>query len=55
MEASNVEKLAPPMHDVEWNVSYGSRASAVLSAHSEEDNSENSSDDSDSDEDWAFM
>jgi hypothetical protein len=43
------------MHDVEWNVSYESRTSAALSADSEEDNSDRSSDVSDSDEDWAFM
>lgn len=56
--SANIEKLAPPLHDVEWNTSYGSRASVVLSADSEEDNSDHSddSDDSDlSDDDWAFM
>ncbi|KAJ8673725.1 hypothetical protein QAD02_004987, partial [Eretmocerus hayati] len=52
---TNIEKLAPPMHDVEWNVSYESRASVVMSADSEEDNSDHSEDESDSDEEWAFI
>lgn len=49
-----IERLAPPMHDVEWNISYQSRASAALSAGSDGE-SEDSSSDSDSDEDWAFL
>lgn len=51
---ADIEKLAPPIHDVEWNVSYESRASVGLTADSEEDDSEDD-DSSDSDEDWAFM
>ncbi|XP_012285402.1 eIF-2-alpha kinase GCN2 [Orussus abietinus] len=54
LESGDIERLAPPVHDVEWNISYESRASAVLSADSEEDNSDGSSD-TDSDEDWAFI
>lgn len=51
---ADIEKLAPPIHDVEWNVSYESRASVGLTADSEEDDSEDD-DSSDSDEDWAFI
>ncbi|XP_012255300.2 eIF-2-alpha kinase GCN2 [Athalia rosae] len=50
LASEEIERLAPPMHDVEWNISYQSKASAVLSADSED-----SSSDSDSDEDWAFL
>ncbi|XP_031785554.1 eIF-2-alpha kinase GCN2 [Nasonia vitripennis] len=53
--SENVEKLAPPLHDVEWNASYGSRASVALSADSEEDNSDHSDDSDLSDDDWAFI
>ncbi|XP_015584813.1 eIF-2-alpha kinase GCN2 [Cephus cinctus] len=52
--SEDIERLAPAVHDVEWNISYESRASAVMSSDSEEDNSVSSSD-SDSDEDWAFL
>lgn len=55
MDAEDVERLAPPVHDVEWNVSYESRTSAAQSADSEEDSSDDSSSGSDSDEDWAFL
>ncbi|XP_043271459.1 eIF-2-alpha kinase GCN2 [Venturia canescens] len=52
---ADIENLAPPMHDVEWSISYESRASAAQSANSEEDTSDESSTSSDSDEDWAFL
>ncbi|XP_023245579.1 eIF-2-alpha kinase GCN2 [Copidosoma floridanum] len=51
--SENIEKLAPPMHEVEWNVSYNSRAS-VAADDSEEDNSDQCDDDSDSDIDWKY-
>lgn len=50
----DIEKLAPPMQEVEWNVSYKSRTNATLSADSDDDNSDRSSD-SDSDEDCSFL
>ncbi|XP_012147021.2 eukaryotic translation initiation factor 2 alpha kinase Gcn2 isoform X1 [Megachile rotundata] len=50
----DIEKLAPPMQEVEWNVSYKSRTNTALSADSDDDNSDASSD-SDSDEDCAFL
>lgn len=50
----NIEKLAPAIQDVEWNISYKSRVSTVVSEDSEEDNRESSSD-SESDEEWSFM
>ncbi|XP_029040075.2 eIF-2-alpha kinase GCN2 isoform X2 [Osmia bicornis bicornis] len=50
----DIEKLAPPMQEVEWNVSYKSRTNATLSADSDDDNSDASSD-SDSDEDCSFL
>ncbi|XP_046628055.1 eIF-2-alpha kinase GCN2 [Neodiprion virginianus] len=53
MESNDIERLAPPLHDVEWNISYQSRASGVLSGDSDAE-SEDSSSDSD-DEDWAFL
>lgn len=45
------------MREVEWNISYESRASAAVSVNGgEQNNSEHSSDESDSDdEDWAFL
>ncbi|XP_043791915.1 eIF-2-alpha kinase GCN2 isoform X2 [Apis laboriosa] len=50
----DIEKLAPPLHEVEWNVSYKSRTNTTLPADSDEDNSDASSD-TDSDEDCAFL
>ncbi|XP_071876601.1 eukaryotic translation initiation factor 2 alpha kinase Gcn2 isoform X2 [Bombus fervidus] len=50
----DIEKLAPPIHEVEWNVSYKSRTNTTLPADSDEDNSDASSD-TDSDEDCAFL
>ncbi|XP_068966649.1 eIF-2-alpha kinase GCN2 isoform X3 [Bombus flavifrons] len=50
----DIEKLAPPIHEVEWNVSYRSRTNTTLPADSDEDNSDASSD-TDSDEDCAFL
>ncbi|XP_076234696.1 eukaryotic translation initiation factor 2 alpha kinase Gcn2 [Calliopsis andreniformis] len=49
----DIEKLAPPLKDVEWNVSYKSRTNTVP-PDSDEDNSDASSD-TDSDEDCAFL
>lgn len=51
---AEIEKLAPPIHDVEWNIAYESRTSAKLTDDSEEDDSDDD-DSNDSDEDWAFM
>ncbi|XP_078042063.1 eukaryotic translation initiation factor 2 alpha kinase Gcn2 isoform X2 [Augochlora pura] len=50
----DIEKLAPPLQDVEWNVSYKSRTNTTLPPDSDEDNSDASSD-TDSDEDCAFL
>lgn len=50
----DIEKLAPPLHEVEWNISYKSRTNTTLPADSDEDNSDASSD-TDSDEDCAFL
>ncbi|KAG7210245.1 hypothetical protein KM043_011793 [Ampulex compressa] len=51
--SEDVERLAPPLRDVEWNISYESRASAALSGDSE-DNTD-ASIDTDSDDDCAFL
>ncbi|XP_031826312.2 eukaryotic translation initiation factor 2 alpha kinase Gcn2 isoform X1 [Nomia melanderi] len=50
----DIEKLAPPLQDVEWNISYKSRTNTTLPQDSDEDNSDASSD-TDSDEDCAFL
>ncbi|XP_051161013.1 eIF-2-alpha kinase GCN2 [Leptopilina boulardi] len=51
---AEIEKLAPPIHDVEWNIAYESRTSAKITDDSEEDDSDDD-DSNDSDEDWAFI
>ncbi|KAI4482571.1 hypothetical protein M0804_008424 [Polistes exclamans] len=48
------EKLAPPIQDVEWSISYESVASAANTADSESNNSDASSE-SDSDDDSSFV
>lgn len=48
----DIEKLAPPIKEVEWNISYKSRTN-TLPSDSDEDNSDAS--DTDSDEDCAFL
>ncbi|XP_076633537.1 eukaryotic translation initiation factor 2 alpha kinase Gcn2 isoform X1 [Colletes latitarsis] len=50
----DIEKLTPPLQEVEWNVSYKSRTNTTLPPDSDEDNSDASSD-TDSDEDCAFL
>lgn len=52
---AGVEKLAAPLHEVQWNISYASRASAAQSADTEEESSDESFSGSDSDEDWPFL
>ncbi|XP_053995290.1 eIF-2-alpha kinase GCN2 isoform X3 [Hylaeus anthracinus] len=54
LATDDIEKLAPPLQDVEWNVSYKSRTNTTLPPDSDEDNSDASSD-TDSDEDCAFL
>ncbi|XP_076664601.1 eukaryotic translation initiation factor 2 alpha kinase Gcn2 isoform X3 [Andrena cerasifolii] len=49
----DIEKLAPPLQEIEWNISYKSCAN-TLPPGSDEDNSDASSD-TDSDEDCAFL
>ncbi|XP_032674850.1 eIF-2-alpha kinase GCN2 isoform X2 [Odontomachus brunneus] len=50
--SEEIEKFAPPLHEVEWNISYGSLANA----DSEDDNSDSSeSTDSDSEEHCTFL
>ncbi|XP_011860322.1 PREDICTED: eukaryotic translation initiation factor 2-alpha kinase 4 [Vollenhovia emeryi] len=48
-ESDEIEKFAPPLRDVEWNISYESRANA---AHSDDENSDASTD---SEEHCAFL
>ncbi|XP_026672144.1 uncharacterized protein LOC108628228 [Ceratina calcarata] len=50
----NIERLAPPLKEAEWNVSYKSRTNTTHPADSDDDNSDESSD-SDSDEDCGFI
>ncbi|XP_035732758.1 eIF-2-alpha kinase GCN2-like [Vespa mandarinia] len=52
--SEDIERLAPPLHDVEWNISYESVASAANTADSDNDNTDASCD-SDSDEDSSFL
>ncbi|CAL7948676.1 unnamed protein product [Xylocopa violacea] len=54
LETDDIEKLAPYLHEVEWNVSYKSCTNATLPPDSDEDNSDESSD-TDSDEDCVFL
>ncbi|XP_012229735.1 eIF-2-alpha kinase GCN2 [Linepithema humile] len=51
LENDEIEKFAPPLRDVEWNISYESRANV---ADSDDDNSDASTD-SDSEEHCAFL
>lgn len=50
MENDEIEKFAPPLRDVEWNISYESRANGTDS----DDNSDTSTD-SDSEEHCTFL
>ncbi|XP_070151406.1 eIF-2-alpha kinase GCN2 isoform X2 [Polyergus mexicanus] len=50
LENDEIEKFAPPLHDVEWNISYESRANGTDS----DDNSDTSTD-SDSEEHCTFL
>ncbi|KAL0111656.1 hypothetical protein PUN28_013086 [Cardiocondyla obscurior] len=51
LDSDEIEKIAPPLRDVEWNISYESRANV---ADSDDENS-NASTDSDSEEHCAFL
>ncbi|XP_063976876.1 eIF-2-alpha kinase GCN2 isoform X2 [Diachasmimorpha longicaudata] len=51
-DPDNIEALVPPIKDVEWSRSYGSRASAAKSNESEDSDSESESDD---EEGWGFF
>uniref|UniRef100_A0A0C9QMD1 non-specific serine/threonine protein kinase n=1 Tax=Fopius arisanus TaxID=64838 RepID=A0A0C9QMD1_9HYME len=51
-DADIVEELVPPIHEVEWSLSYESRASVAKSNDSEESDTESESDD---DEGWGFF
>ncbi|KAL6267393.1 hypothetical protein P5V15_000468 [Pogonomyrmex californicus] len=51
LESDEIEKFAPPLRDVEWNISYESRANV---ADSDDENSDTSTD-SDSEEHCAFL
>ncbi|KAG5306395.1 E2AK4 kinase, partial [Pseudoatta argentina] len=51
LESDEIEKFAPPLRDVEWNISYESRANV---ADSDDENSDASTD-SDSEEHCAFL
>jgi len=51
LESDEIEKFAPPLREVEWNISYESRANG---ADSDDDNSDTSTD-SDSEEHCTFL
>lgn len=51
LESDEIEKFAPPLRDVEWNISYESRANV---ADSDDENSDSSTD-SDSEEHCSFL